>query len=126
MIGVITGIVSGISKLGSSWIDSKSKQMQARADIELAKAKHAADWDTEAMRQMQHSWKDEIFMIVWLSPIIVAWFDEEASARWIKFVAELPSEWWLITFAMVAATFGVRWLFSKAGTKVIEKKVGTP
>ena len=104
-------IVGGVSTLFSSWIGYKSKKMEAQAVKEEKIIQGELDYDTEAQRQMQHSWKDELMMIIWLSPMYVAWFYPNRARDWIELVSQFPEWWWFGAFGMMAATFGLRWYF---------------
>ncbi len=71
------------------------------------------DWDVEALRQSQHSWKDEFITIIIFSPLIVAWFDSERAMEWVEFVNKLPTYYQGLMIGIVCASFGIRWWSKK-------------
>lgn len=112
-----TAIITGITSLVSGYFDRKSAEQQAQIKRAERAQQNESDYDTEAMKQMQFSWKDEWFMVVFTVPLIMAWFDEERAVRWIEFVSRLPEwyQWCLI--GMIVASFGLRWYFKKQAPK---------
>lgn len=121
MIQLIAG---GVVTLVKSWFDSKARRIEAQAKREENRALQEADYDTEAMRQSQYSWKDEFITGVWYYPLIHAWFDPEGAMEWVKFVQELPYWYQWGMFGIMAASFGLRWFFKNKllkGTDGISK-----
>lgn len=114
------GWLNALGGLVSGWFDLKKTKMKAEGARYQQLAQAEADWDTEALRQSQFSWKDEAITYVWLSPFIVAWFDEDRAMAWVRFVQELPLFYWTVMFGIVAASFGLRWYFKQQNLKVTE------
>jgi hypothetical protein len=115
---MITAIIGAVSSIFTTWVGAKTKRMEAEASAAVARSQQAADWDTEAMRQMQYSWKDELITIIWFSPMVVAWFYPEKAGEWLKFVGGMPYWYQVVMFGIVAATFGLRWYFKQQGFKI--------
>ena len=84
---------------------------------ELAKQgiKVEADWDTEAQKQMEHSWKDEWFVILFSIPLIAAFVPQwqEAILKGFETLQKTPEWYIMLVLGIVASTFGLRWLISK-------------
>ena len=112
---LITGAVGTIF---SSWVDLKKSKNKAEAARFQQMMKAEADWDLEAQRQAQFSWKDEMITIVWFAPLVMAWFDEERARQWVVFVQELPYWYQFGMFGIIAASFGLRWYFKQQNFKV--------
>ena len=108
MWGLIAKAAQGIF---TSWVDLKKSKNEADAERYRSEAKAERDWDQEALRQAQYSWKDEFITLIMFSPLVVAWFDSERAMEWIKFVTGLPIWYQIIIAGIVAASFGLRWLF---------------
>ena len=108
MWSVITQAIGGIF---TSWVDLKKSKYNADSARYEADAKAERDWDQEALRQAQYSWKDELITIIMFAPLVVAWFNKDAAMAWVKFVTELPVWYQIILSGIVAASFGLRWLF---------------
>lgn len=110
-------IVGGISSLVDSWFKSKTAKQEADAAYRMSLAKGEQDWDNAAMRASQFSWKDEFITIIWFTPLIVAWFDQERAMAWIEFVSALPQWYQFGMFGIIAASFGLRWYFKGKNIK---------
>ncbi|WP_456322098.1 hypothetical protein, partial [Hydrogenimonas sp.] len=81
---------------------------------EMAKQgmKIESDWDTNAQKQMENSWKDEYLLFLLTLPIVGSFIpqaQEYVVVGW-GYIAQAP-EWYIFSFlGVVAATFGLRWL----------------
>lgn len=115
-------ITSAIGGIFGGWVDLKKAKYKAEENRFLAQQKAEADWDTEALRQAQHSWKDEFIALIWFSPLYVGWFYPEKSIAWIEFVGGLPTWWQFGSFGILAASFGLRWYFKQQNFKVAAPK----
>jgi hypothetical protein len=102
-------IWQAVTSLFTGWIDMKKTKYEAEGKRAIALAETEANWDLEALRQSKDSWKDEIFLYVFLSPLVIAWFDEETAMDWINFVTGLPSWYQFMLVGMMSAVFGLRW-----------------
>jgi len=111
-------VISTVGGLFSSWIDAKKERHKAEAARMMKLAQTEADWDLEAQRQAQFSWKDEFITFVWFAPLVVAWFDQEKAQAWVKFLAQLPYFYQIGMFGIIAASFGLRWYFKQQNFKV--------
>jgi hypothetical protein len=111
-------ITGAVSSLFGSWVELKKAKHQAQAARAMKDAQIEGDWDLEAQRQAQHSWKDEMITIVWFAPLVMAWFDEERAMKWVEFVQELPYWYQFGMFGIIAASFGLRWYFKQQNFKV--------
>ncbi len=138
MIPVITSLLS----LGGTWLEGKQKQTEAtleaklveiKADSDIKKAKALAitkmaqegqaqnyDLDRLAMEQMTKSWKDELLLIVFLTPMLMAFIPglEEYSLAGFTVIAQMPEWYRYIIIGMVVVIYGLRGLLEK----VLEKK----
>lgn len=138
MIPVITSLLS----LGGTWLEGKQKQTEAtleaklveiKADSDIKKAKAIAitkmaqegqaqnyDLDRLAMEQMTKSWKDELLLIVFLTPMLMAFIPglETYSLAGFTVIAQMPEWYRYIIIGMVVVIYGLRGLLEK----VLEKK----
>ena len=138
MIPVITSLLS----LGGTWLEGKQKQTEAtleaklveiKADSDIKKAKAIAitkmaqegqaqnyDLDRLAMEQMTKSWKDELLLIVFLAPMLMAFMPglEVYSLAGFSVIAQMPEWYRYIIIGMVVVIYGLRGLLEK----VLEKK----
>jgi len=130
-IPIIDGLL-GLIKTGGdifkTWQQRKVVESQGKVDIAKAKVegkiaveKKRADGDinynVEAQRGMQASWKDEVFVVVWLSVFVgcfLPWTQPYVKDGFIFLKENTPDwyEWALL--GMVTASFGLKgWKFWK-------------
>ena len=137
-------ILSSLVALGGTWLQGKQEETQAKAtarlveiqadsDIKVAKATALTkmaeagqtqnyDLDRLAMEQMSKSWKDEVLLLVFLAPMIMAFIpnmDVYALAGF-EVIAKMPDWYQYIIIGMVVVIYGMRGLLEK----IIDKKVG--
>ena len=137
-------ILSSLVALGGTWLQGKQEETQAKAtarlveiqadsDIKVAKATALTkmaeagqtqnyDLDRLAMEQMTKSWKDEVLLLVFLAPMIMAFIpnmDVYALAGF-EVIAEMPDWYQYIIIGMLVVIYGMRGLLEK----IIDKKVG--
>ena len=55
---------------------------------------------------MPRSWTDEVIVVVWFSPLLVAWFNEQAAMNWITAVFA-NGEYSALLIGITAAVFGL-------------------
>jgi cation transport ATPase len=87
---------------------------QAQAAVEMAKNGQQNDYDLDriAMKNMDKSWKDELVLIVFLVPMMMAFFPKTADYALAGFaiIAKMP-EWYVaIIIGMVVVIYGLRGL----------------
>jgi len=95
-------------------IEFQAKVAKANAVLELSRQGKQMDYDLDkiAMQNMQKSWKDELVLIVFLSPMIMAFFPATANHALAGFaiIAKMP-EWYVaIIIGMVVVIYGLRGL----------------
>ena len=137
-------ILSSLVALGGTWLQGKQEETQAKAtarlveiqadsDIKVAKATALTkmaeagqtqnyDLDRLAMEQMSKSWKDEVLLLVFLAPMIMAFIpnmDVYALAGF-EVISKMPDWYQYIIIGMVVVIYGMRGLLEK----IIDKKVG--
>ena len=110
------------AKLLKKEADAKLKMIDAQIELVRQGKKIEADWDLNAQKQMQNSWKDEYLLFLLTLPIIGSFIpavQDYVVTGW-EYVAKAP-EWYVFSFlGVVAATFGLRWLIRP----LIEKMSG--
>ena len=104
-------IAKAAGSIFGGWVDLKTAKYTAEAKRFEMQAQAEADWDQEALRQAQYSWKDELITLIIFAPLVVAWFDSKKAMAWVDFVSEMPVWYQIIMSGIVAASFGLRWLF---------------
>lgn len=130
-MSVWSNILSPVTDLVKSWNDGRIKIKEAKLNVELAKynseaekwkSAHEAetDWDLEALRASKNSWKDEYLTIILTMPFIASFFPQvqDYIALGWEYVSRAP-EWYQVSLiGVIAASFGLRWMFNK---KLVKK-----
>ena len=107
MIGQILGSLGG---LATAWVEGKTAIQKANAEIKLKQATGEIDWEIEAIRSAQNSWKDELWTIVFVA-ILCANFVPSMQDVMAQGFANLETtpmwvQWGM--YASIAASFGIR------------------
>lgn len=130
---IFSGLITLITKPISDWserktletqqkfelmkLDHEAKVATANATLEMAKQGQLidADLDKTSMEDMRSSWKDEFILIVFITPMILAFVPETApySLRGFEIVKQMP-EWYVaLIIGMVVVIYGMRGLLTK-------------
>tara|TARA_B100000242_G_scaffold191706_1_gene138062 strand:+ start:3148 stop:3525 length:378 start_codon:yes stop_codon:yes gene_type:complete len=117
MIQMLGPLVS----LASSWIEGKVEKTKANAAAEVAlknaeaivyerKATAEVDWDLEAIKGAQNSWKDEWLCVLFSIPMIMAFIPglEGVVARGFEQLEMMPDWYQYSLGVIIAASFGIR------------------
>lgn len=134
MLGALLGPVMSLGKTYMEGKQAKAKaqadaaivSIQSKADIDKAKAlsatkmaesgqSQAYDLDRLAMEQMTKSWKDELLLLVFLAPMVMAFIpgmDSYALAGF-EVIAKMPEWYQYIIIGMVVVIYGLRGLLEK-------------
>ena len=126
-VPVISDIINGVASGFKSWNDGRVRIKEAKINsivkryeveaVHLAKTLEAeTNWDIEALRQSQYSWKDEWFTILLSLPFIGAFIPEiqEYVLTGFNYLNQTP-DWYRWAFlGAVCASFGLRWWFNKS------------
>jgi cation transport ATPase len=124
-------LLTTLAQIGGNWLDNKQKIAQAKTDAEIVTIKATADrqasaqdqnydLDRLAMENMSKSWKDEIILVVFLIPMIMAFIPgfESYALAGFGVMAQMPQWYQYIIIGMVVVIYGLRGLLEK----VLEKK----
>jgi len=123
-------LIGPISELAGTWLEGKVEKTKAETGAKVAMAKAEAvimekkatgeiDWDLEAIKGSQNSWKDEWLVILFSVPLILAFIPgmEDVVSHGFQQLEQMP-EWYQYSLGViVAASFGVR-----SATKFFGKK----
>lgn len=122
----IQAVVNPLSEVYKARQERKAQIEDAKVQLKIAKltaeaarwqqsAEITANWDMEAMRQSRYSWKDEWLTIILTLPFVGAFFPvaQDYVLRGFQYLSQVPYWYMLCFIGIVAASFGLRWLFSK-------------
>lgn len=95
-------------------LDHEAGVARANARLEMAKQGQSQDYDLDriATRNMQNSWKDELILIVFLTPVVMAFIPgmDEVVKSGFSAIEAMP-EWYIgIVIGMVVVIYGMRGL----------------
>ena len=119
LLSPVTDIVNGHlerrheikkAKLATAIKKEEAKQARYMREVEME-----ADWDMGAMRASRDSIKDEVLLFVLAAPFVCSflpWTQEYVLKGW-EYVGKAPGWYQLSFIGVIAASFGLRWLFNK-------------
>ena len=129
----LTPLVKPVSDAYKSRQERKAKVEAAKIDRDVAKIEAEArtfregtaqthEYDMQAMKNMNLTWKDDFILVIWFTPIIMLFIPglQGYALTGFKNMAQVPWGYWLVIFGIVASTFGLKWLFQNKVVKAIK------
>ena len=117
---MIGQIISSIGGLAASIIDSKTQLKLTEAEIKKKQLTGEIDWDIEAIRATQNSWKDEWITLLFSIPLILAfcgdWGNQIVQAGFTSLEA-MPTWYQYSLGGIVSASIGMRSVSKFFGSK---------
>ena len=125
-------ILGSLIEIGGTWLKGKQEETKAKAeaklveitaDSDIKKAKAIAairaaetgqqqdfDLDRIAMERMGKSWKDELVLIIFLAPMVMAFIPgmDKYSLAGFSVIAQMPEWYQYIIMGMVIVIYGMR------------------
>lgn len=124
-------LVEGYQRTQEAKTEATVAGLKADADIKVAKALAATkmaeqgqsqdfDLDRLAMENMNKSWKDEVLLIIFLTPMIMAFVPSwaEYALRGFEIIERMPEWYRYIIIGMVVVIYGLRGML----TKILDRK----
>ena len=108
MIGQLLGAVGN---LASTYLDGKVAVQKANAEIKVKQATGEIDWDIEAIRATQNSWKDEWITLLFSIPLILAFCGDWGNAivqAGFTALETMPTWYQYSLGGIVSASIGMR------------------
>ena len=108
---MILTAIKMIGSLATSWMDGKVQTQKIKAEIQKKQLTGEIDWDIEAIKATQSSWKDEWITILLSIPFLLCFIND--TTREMAFAGfhalEQAPAWYTYSFGVViAASFGIR------------------
>ena len=127
---MIQAILGPVIKVASNYMETRKIKVSQKLKIEAAQveaqikrletaSQNVQDYDLEALRQTRYSYKDEVAMLVVISPFIgsfLPWTQEYVLRGW-QYLDQAPSYYGPLFCACIAASMGIRWAVSAFGRK---------
>tara|TARA_R110002012_G_scaffold210586_1_gene381265 strand:+ start:160 stop:525 length:366 start_codon:yes stop_codon:yes gene_type:complete len=111
MFNVVNSVLGSVGSLASSYMESKVATQKVKAEIQKKQLTGEIDWDLEAMKATQASWKDEWLTLLISFPFILCFISDttrEMAFKGFDALEQAPS-WYTYSFGVIiAASFGIR------------------
>tara|TARA_R110001592_G_scaffold2518_2_gene14720 strand:+ start:199 stop:555 length:357 start_codon:yes stop_codon:yes gene_type:complete len=108
IIGQLLGAVGG---LATTYLDGKVAVQKANAEIKVKQATGEIDWDIEAIKATENSWKDEWITLLFSIPLILAfcgdWGNDIVQRGFIA-LETMPAWYQYSLGGIVSASIGIR------------------
>ena len=117
---MIGSIISSLTGLATSVIDGKTQIKLTEAEIKKKQLTGEIDWDIEAMKGTQNSWKDEWITLLFSIPLILAFCGDWGNdIVQLGFAAlETMPAWYQYSLGgIVSASIGIRSVTKFFGAK---------
>jgi len=112
------------AKVAGLKADAEIKQAKALAATKMAEQGQQQDYDLDrlAMENMNKSWKDELLLIIFLAPMVLAFIPSMApyALQGFEVIQKMPEWYQYIIIGMVVVIYGLRGLL----TKFLDKRIG--
>jgi len=108
---MIGALISSLTGLATSIIDGKTQVKLTEAEIKKKQLTGEIDWDIEAMRATENSWKDEWITLLFSIPLILAFcgdWGNDIVARGFASLEVMPQWYQIALGGIVSASIGMR------------------
>lgn len=132
LMDIIGAFTKPISDGFTAWNDGRVRIKEAKINAQVARYNAEArlaekeadaerDWDMEALKQQENSWRDEYLTILLSLPLIGSFIPDiqDHVVRGWEYLQKAPLWYQLCFMGVVAATFGLRWWFNRNKFKVM-------
>lgn len=124
LLGVASSLGKGYLEGRQAKAAAKARIAEAKLEAEITKisqqANIEADYDLEALRQTQYSWKDEVALVVILAPFVgsfLPWTQDYVAKGW-EHLSDHAPDWYTYAFlGAIGASMGIRWAVTQFGRK---------
>lgn len=120
-------LISAAADLAGGYIKGKQEKTKAKQKLEVAKieaqttkALQDGEWEHEAIKATDGSWKDEFALCVLLAPAIAVYWVPEKVQAGFDVLASLPEWYTYLLFIAISSSFGIKGVGQAA--KMLRKK----
>ena len=110
LLGVAGDVVKGVVETRKAKAEQKVTEIKAKTELMQQQIKGEVDWDLEAIKNTQGSWKDEYLTILFSIPLCLCFlpFTVEYVERGFEALSQTP-DWYKYTLGViVSASFGIK------------------
>lgn len=119
LLGVAGDVVKGVVDTRKAKAEQKVTEIKAKTELMQQQIKGEADWDLEAIKNTQDSWKDEWLVLLFSIPLILSFcgdWGRNIVFNGFQALSQAP-DWYKYTLGViVSASFGI-----KGATKFFKK-----
>jgi len=108
---MITQLISSLTGLATSVIDSKTQIKLTEAEIKKKQLTGEIDWDLAAIQATENSWKDEWITLLFSIPLILAFMGDwgnDIVQRGFMALEAMPTWYQYSLGGIVSASIGIR------------------
>ena len=108
---ILGQIFGAVGNLASTSLDGRVPVQKANAEIKVKQATGEIDWDIEAIKATQNSWKDEWITLLFSIPLILAFcgdWGNEIVQRGFLALEVMPAWYQYSLGGIVSASIGIR------------------
>ena len=107
---MIGQIFSSITGLATSYLDSKAQKQIIEAEIRKKQLTGEIDWEVEAIRASQSSWKDEAWTLCFIAILLGSFVPplQPYMKQGFENISAAPTWFSWACYASIAASFGIR------------------
>ena len=108
---ILGQLFGAVGSLASTYLDGKVAVQKANAEIKVRQATGEIDWDIEAIKATQNSWKDEWITLLFSIPLILAFcgdWGNEIVQRGFLALEVMPAWYQYSLGGIVSASIGMR------------------
>ncbi len=116
IVSSVSSIATGVLKNRQIKAEAKARVQVARVEAEISQienaAKNVADYDIAALKETRYSWKDEVALLVVISPFIgsfLPWTQDYVAIGWQHLTEHAPDWYGWIFCGAIAGSLGIRW-----------------
>ena len=110
VVDIVSTSVKGFVDTKKAKAEQKVTEIKAKTELMHQQIKGEADWDLEAIKNTQGSWKDEYLAILFSIPLLLCFipFTVEYVERGFTALQQTP-DWYKYTLGViVSASFGIK------------------
>tara|TARA_B100001059_G_C17783825_1_gene555879 strand:- start:183 stop:566 length:384 start_codon:yes stop_codon:yes gene_type:complete len=119
LLGVAGDVVKGVVDTRKAKVEQKVTEIKAKTSLMEKQIKGEVDWDLEAIKNTQDSWKDEWLVLLFSIPLILSFcgdWGRDIVFNGFQALSQAP-DWYKYTLGViVSASFGI-----KGATKFFKK-----
>ena len=111
MLAGLTQILGSVGSLATSYMDGKVQTQKIKAEIQKKQLTGEIDWDLEAIKATQNSWKDEYILILYSIPLVLAFCGESGRqivTNGFQALEAMPLYYQVSLGGIVSASIGFR------------------